>query len=655
MKTAKSLMLAAALLCAAGALPLFSGSIKPAEDPLAFLKASPGDRTLLLRAVELSADLPGSAAALESSAGLVLKKDPADYAGFLALCKAMRCSGRAKDGLPNCRRAMELDPTAYPSYRELGLSYAAAGNPRRAAETLQQGVELSSSICQAYYTLANVLEKRGDAVRAHSYYEKGLTLPPDPLNYHALLRAGARRTVQAAKKPPRAQAAARIKAVPPAVTAAQLPPCMEKFKAEFLKDNLGSALEQSEACLKLAPRDAGLASERAPLLVRLGRYEDGVKEYERAARLYGEKDPMSAFCRVKAAETWLKLGDSAQALAQYKLALTAKPGDLNALKGLAAAQEARSDTAGALETYSAIIKLEPGNDKLRARQEELKSALLTDEQILQELRLRQAIDEQKTALQPEDAKLYKAVKAAELSGAVDYLKAKAPTAQGLTMKREAEGGTKLLLTGAGYKSYVYYATQDAVKFFEKKGIGLREVFQLRSLSGAELFDNAGKLTPEGEVVWRGSGEVSKTWLLTSEPVPDSPLAIQAKAQIAELHAHGYEEISEPEYLWLLRATDCPEITLKSSPVSAINQIYDGLHMHYMLCYDEKALCLNQCNNKLPTYIASYRNNDTAINDSKYSTGFFGRGAIKRHRFCEDGEVWMGGGSPNPCSTAKPAH
>lgn len=649
MRPDRALPLTAALLCAAGALALFPGGAAAENGALAALEAAPGDRKALLRAVEFSPDLPGSAAALESSARLAFKKKPDDYAGFLALCKAMRVSGRAQEGLPNCRRAMELDPMAYSSYRELGLAYAASGNPRRAAETLQQGLELSSSACQAYYNLARVLEKRGDAIRAHSYYEKGLTVAarggdPDSSLYSALMKAGARRTALAAKQTAKQAArttAAKAGAPAPApAAAALLPSCMEKFKAEFLKDNLGAALAQSDACLKLAPRDARLASERAPLLVRLGRYEDGVKEYERAAALYGSRGQMSAFCRIKAAETWLKLGDMEKAVGQYKLALATNPKDLNALKGLAATQESRSDTAGALATYDTIMKLDPSDEKTRARSEELKAAALNPDQVLAELKLRQAVDAATTELSPDDAKLFKAIKAAELAGGVDYVKGRAVSSLGLLARKDAADGPRFMLTGAGYKAYVAFATQDAIKLFEGHGVGMREIFQLRDLAGAPLFDAGGKLTQEGVEAWRKSADGTKTWLLPYEPVPQSPKALQAEADIKKFTGMGYSEISEPEYLWILRATDCPPDVLMGSPLS-MRTANDGTRMRYFMCFDQQGSCMNSVNEKLPPYISDYRSGNSDISDSKTSTAFFGRGGVQKHRFCENGKIWVG--------------
>jgi tetratricopeptide (TPR) repeat protein len=640
---------AAALACAAPPYPLFAEPSKPAngEEILAGIKNSPGDREALLRAVEFAPDSPAAAAALEASAKRLLKKDQADYAGYLALCRSLRASGRAQDAVSNCRRALELEPTVYPVYRELGLSYAAAGNPRKAAETLEQGIELSSSNYKAYYALAKVLETRGDADRAAPYYRKGLALTgrdrgQDAAYYGALIKAGLRRTGAAAKKakPARqpAAAAAPKAARPPAKQGTA--ECLAKFKEALLKEELNSALAQSDACLKLSPADPALAAERAPLLVRLGRYEDGVKEYGRAADLYAGNGRMAAFCRIKSAETWTKLGDTGKAVEQYRLALAANPADLNAMKGLAAALEARSDLGGALETYTAILKLNPSDEKARTRQEELRTGLLTDAQMLEEMRLRGAVDQAKTALLPADVALFKAMKAAELSGAVDYLKEKAPSAKGLTVRKKDQDGPRLALTAAGYKAYIFHATKDAVKFFETKGIGLREVFKLRDLAGAPVFDAAGRLTPEGDEARKKAAAGEKTWLLPYEPVPQSPLAVKTVREIEEAKKNGYAEIEEPEYLWLLKATDCPEDVMQDAPIKLLI-LNDGVRRRYLLCWAETGLCMNGVNNKLPPYISRYRNGDTEISDSKTSTAFFGTGAARKMRFCEKGRIWSG--------------
>lgn len=620
------------------------------------LKSAPADRELFLYAVE---QLPENslvrAKALSAEAAARLAKDTNDYAAYLAVCKAQRVLSKAPEALSNCKKALELEPTAYPVYRELGLTYAAAGNPRKATETLSQGVEISSGAFQAHYTLARLLEKRGDHARAAASYQRALALVKADASieggyYRSLAKAGLKRAAAAkpaAPKPRPAPAPGQRKTAEkasPLSTADRIgaAACLAKVREEYLKDNLGTALQQSDACLKLSPSDPDLAAERAPLLVRLGRYEDGVKEYERAAGLVSGDKQAAALLRVKAGETWLKLSRPDGAAAQFRLALASNPQDMNALKGLAAALEARGDPAGASEVYAEILKLEPGNAKARSRREELRAAALTDEQILEELRARGALDAARKTLLPEDKKYFKTLKAAELGGAADYLKAKLPTARGLIIKKEGADGVRLLLTGAGYKAYVAAASRDAVKFFETEKVGLREIFQLRDQAGAPLFDKGGRLTPEGEELWRKSAPGKKTWLMPYDPVPDSAQARaskEAQEKVAGFLAQGWQEISEPEYLWLSNATNCPEDVMMGGQVN-MRMVPEGTLRHYLLCFSDQAPCATKENIVLPSYIVGYRENKQFVPGTSSHSGFFGSG-VKKKRFCENGKVWDG--------------
>ncbi len=606
------------------------------------LKDSPGDRDLFLLAVELLPEnSPARAKRLSAAAAEALAREPDDYAGYLGACKTLRVLGKDREALANCRKALEADPTAYPVYRELGLTYASSGNPRKAAEALEQGVEISSASYQARYYLARVLENRGDVVRAAARYREGYALAreaegPDAARYRALLLEGQKRAGRAAGKKSSPGHADKAKAAAA---------CLAKVREEYLKDNLGTALQQSDACLKLSPSDPALAAERAPMLVRLGRHEEGVREYERAAALYKDNRQAAALCRAKAAEASLKMGAPARAAGLYRLALKDVPGDLATLKGLAAAQEAGSDLKGAAETYAAILKLEPGNETARSRMEQLRDATLSPARILEEMKLRNAVDAKKKELSPEDAKLFRAIRAAELWGAADYLKGKARSTAGLLMTRQTPEGVKLLLTGPGYKAYIFHASKDAVRFFEQEKVDMREIFKLRTRAGAAIFDAAGKLTPEGEEFWRGAIPGRKTWLLSSEPVPESPKAVQANKAVAEAEANGYREIYEPEYLWLLRATDCPEEVMFKPPVNML-RIDDGAKVRFMLCYRDGYPCMNPFNTPLPGYIEAYRAGNDYISDAKTSTAFFGTGGVKKTRFCENGKV-LGADMPEP--------
>lgn len=631
------LLLAAALPAAGAAQRSAGGQGAGAFDAAAEgLKAAPSDTELFLIAVENLPDgSPSRARLLSEAAAARLKADAGDYAAHLGACRVLRSQGRPQEAAASCRKALELEPTAYPVYRELGLAYAAAGSARKAAETLAQGVEISSGDYKAHFHLAKFLEGRGDAPRAKASYGRALALAgrdstPEGARYRSLAEAGLKRT--AAKS-------ARDSAPGSPAGRQRFEACMARVREDFLRDNLGLALQQSDECLKLSPADPRLAAERAPLLVRLGRQEEGAREYERAAGLAADAQEASRL-RVKAAETWHKLSRDREAAAQYAAAAKAAPLDAGALRAYAGALEAVPDHAGAAAAYDDLLKLDPSDERARTRRDELKASALSDPEVLQELKDRLAVPKEKTAASPEDLKLFARIRAAELGGAVDYIRRRQPSTPGLVVKPERKGAAKVALTAAGYRAYVTQATRDAVKFFEAEKIGMREIFQLRNETGAPVFEKSGRLTPEGEELWRKSVPGKKTWLMPYDAVPSNPQAVKAERDISEARGQGYEEISEPEYLWLLRATDCPEDVMAKDPVF-LRIFSDGARRRYLLCYVPNSLCMNPVNEKLPPYIARYRSGDDHISKEKFSTSFFGSRGSRKYRFCEDGKIWGG--------------
>ena len=314
--------------------------------------------------------------------------------------------------------------------------------------------------------------------------------------------------------------------------------------------------------------------------------------------------------------------------------------ELPALKGLAALMEAKSDFKAALDAYEAITKLEPSNRQARTRADELRTGFMTNEQILEELRFRKVLEPAQTVLQPADIKLFRALRAAEIADGVEFVRGRVQSERGLFVERKSPDGIKVLLTGAGFKVYSDLATRDAVKFFEKQKIDFREIFKLRSSAGDPVFEKNGQLTPEGAEVWRKGRAGAKNWLLSYEAVPESPKAVQANKDIAEAQAQGYREISEPEYLWLGRATNCPEDVLKKDPLN-LRHISDGARVRYMLCFIKESACMNPVNEKLPVFIEDYRAGNTEVPTGGTSSNFFGTGGTKKYRFCEKGRIWDG--------------
>jgi tetratricopeptide (TPR) repeat protein len=347
---------------------------------------------------------------------------------------------------------------------------------------------------------------------------------------------------------------------------------------------------------------------------------------------------MTAFCHVKTAQAYFKLDNPAKAVQYYTKALEINKTDLNALMGLAAACDARNDFKTAGDLYTRVLKAEPGNAKARERLEEINYSRLSSSQTLEELRERGAADNKNPSPSPEDLKLLSAIRLAERNGAVDYLRSKSALTGGLILEKQEQDHVKLLLTLAGYRTFQGYMTRDAISLFEKKGISLRDIFTLRDLKGRPVFDPGGRLTEEGMKTYSQARTGEKTWLMHYEAVP-TPEEEKLTAEAVKLIASGFREISEGEYLWLMKVTDCPDDVLKAEPCG-IRSLKMQKTVKYFLCYLSPPRCSNEAV-ILATYVERFRAGDTEISELTGSTAFFGTGGIAKKRFCYQGKIWGG--------------
>jgi len=127
-----------------------------------------------------------------------------------------------------------------------------------------------------------------------------------------------------------------------------------------------------------------------------------------------------------------------------------------------------------------------------------------------------------------------------------------------------------------------------------------------------------------------------------DPVPDSALAKASKEAQDKVDAElrqGYQEISEPEYLWLLTATTCTDDIMMNDPIN-MKMVLDGTNRRYLLCFSDQAPCATKPNIVLPSYIVGYRESKHFVPGSSSHAGFFGSGPKKYH-FCENGKIWDG--------------
>ncbi len=618
-------------------------TLKALEICLTALNKDPDDKDLYAYCLEILPDGPSKQAA---SLRVITEKASAGNAGeyiyYLGFCKLFRGEGKRPQALSNCKKARALEPTSWPVYRELGLTYSASGDSPRAVETLSQGVEISSDNYKAYYFLAAEQERSKTDAAALRNYRKALDLLASAKDFDAQVYSGLIRgkIKKLAARPVKKTALIKNSAKPAA------PAAQEKLfevcakEAGNLKKNGDTAGVEKKlaACEALAPRDSQTKIDRADSLMRLGKYEEASGKYQEAAVLFSGTDPMAAFCHLKTAQIHFKLNDIAKAVRYYNKALEINKNDLNALLGLAAVCEAKSDLKTAADLYARVLKAEPANMKARERLDEINFSLLSNSQLLDELRSRGAADERKTSAGPDDIKLLLALRRAERSGAVDYLRSKTAYIAGLIMEKQENDHTRLMLTQAGFRSYQNYLSRDAVGFFEKKAITLRDVFTLRDLRGLPLFEPGGRLTEEGMQAYRAALTGEKTWLMHYEAV-STPEEEKLTAEAEKLLKAGFREISESEYVWLMKVTDCPDDVLRAAPCD-IRLLKMQRNIKYFLCYLQPPFCSGEAA-ILATYVERYRAGDTETSQLTRSTAFFGSGGIAKRRFCYQGKIWTG--------------
>lgn len=341
----------------------------------------------------------------------------------------------------------------------------------------------------------------------------------------------------------------------------------------------------------------------------------------------------------------MKLSSQEEARKEYESAIVLDPYDANALVGLGRYHELRSDWKSASGYYRRSLELEPGNSVARAGLRKAEANTLDDAGILAELKLRGVLAPQKTAVSEEDRALFRQLRQAEEMGAIDYLVKKFNhMPPGYSAEKDpGTGFYRLLLTARGFAAYRGLLTREAMAFFEGRKILAKNVLRLRDTNGNLLFDkDTGLLTPDGMTVYYFAQAGQKRYLLPSEPSPAKAQLPSGEDDKIARNETGkkYMEITEPEYLWLVRATDCSDETFVNDLAMDIftNTGADGKKT--------RRYFVDNAGHPLPccvpaSYVARYRLGDATI-PGMQGNSFFGTGGVSGHKLCKsDGKLWKG--------------
>ncbi len=556
------------------------------------------------------------------------------WVGYLCLCRINTLKKNFSTAQAACFKAKEKNPFSPHIYTEIANLYISMGKNDEALTESEFALNLSTGDFNANFISAKLLETKKPEV-ALKLYKRALETAEKSNSIYVF---GKKSLIEERIK----NLEKEIKSLEKKKKETEYSNCVSRYKAEKDKEK---ALQTLERCLKLnKTNDPVLNFEYIELLYSNSRYGETIKNKSLIIENNLKEGQKERFYFILA-DSYEKTGDIKKALTYYsKIYQTTN--DPKILKKYAEALEKDNNKIIAVEVYSKLYSIAP-NKNLYEKIETLKLESMSSEEILSDMKSRGFIEKEKVVLSPEDKKLYYSVRLSERKGAVEWVNSSYPGYANITLKN-SKG--EYVLMRDGYNLYLKYVSQQAIKHLQKNKVIPNFLFKLRDENGDMIFDQKGRLTYEGLKAYYKAVETNqKTWYYSTE-VPKKDLELKTSYENKEkkekalqeekkLAKAGYEEIAETEYLWLMKVTTCPEEVLLNPPCN-LKKLDYGDSVKYFICSKNEISC-GSTPMTLFSYIVSYRAGNTDVIDTKQSTAFFGTGAVKKHRFCEDGKIWTG--------------
>jgi tetratricopeptide (TPR) repeat protein len=224
--------------------------------------------------------------------------------------------GKCGDALPLLKDLASRNPGRPAIFLAMGQCLFESGQSADAEPVLRRAVELAPALSQGHYLLGSVLGTLNRGTEAMKELREAVRLAPDFAPAHRV---------------------------------------MGMFQVEH-QQLLPETRQALETAIRLDPADS-----RA--LYWLGRYFQGIKDTESAARCYAavlKLEPNSAQARLGLAQAFYDLGEIEKARTEYERVLARDPNSYTALLGRARCLYSLRDYAAALSIASALEKKEAG-------------------------------------------------------------------------------------------------------------------------------------------------------------------------------------------------------------------------------------------------------------------------------------------------------
>lgn len=361
----------------------------------------------------------------------------------------------------------------------------------------------------------------------------------------------------------------------PAKAQNKMDACLSEGKKFFASKEYSSAQKTFSRCVKMDPSNVDAQLSLAGVYLTQDKLDEAEKSFYAAIKAMKRTSPYWSYTYSMLGDIALKRQQNKQALDLYSKSLVFNAANVNSLVGKGVITEYQGDKQGAAEYYRSALAVEPLNLIARKRLINLEPEYLTDNEMLAVLKQRYAIAPDTKELSKENRELFEKIHRAEQRRGVDYLKnkyTKVPPEYIVTLNKDSEFEREML-TLAGFNALEKHIGQDAISVFQRVGVPIQDVFELRNLKGEKIFTKESTLTESGFFVYTEALQNRKAFLLPKESVPPTQAFLEKIAKhVQELKEAGYIEISRSEYKMIENQTKCSEETLRSKLGLYIMQI-----------------------------------------------------------------------------------
>ena len=350
-----------------------------------------------------------------------------------------------------------------------------------------------------------------------------------------------------------------------ASTKNQVSSCLDQGKKQFSAQEYDAAKTTFTRCVKLDPDNADTQLSLAGVLLTLDDLSGAEKAFQAALSKMKSNSPYLSYTYSMLGDIALKRRQNEAALEWYTKSLTSNAANVNSLVGKGVIVEYQGDKKSAAEYYRSALAVEPLNLIARNRLINLEPEYMSDAEILAALKQRYAIKPEVSQLTDDMRQLFKNIHQAEQRQGVSYLKNKYPTvpADYLVTLNKGTAFERDLLTLAGYETLQRHIGQDAIAVFQRAGVPVQDVFNLRDRQGKKVFKEDNTLTENGFFVYTEALQNRKAYLLPKESVPPTQEVLNKMARLEEdLKKAGYMEISRRELNFIAKQTKCDTQTLR---------------------------------------------------------------------------------------------